>query len=225
MTFSDSICFALLCLSLIFNLFGFASIRLGCRGNLMVPCIVGHEIVGTVRQLGSKVTKYKVGQRVGVGAMVKACLDKKSCEPCSLDKDNYCPKSVFTYNAKFEDGQQAQGGYADGIRTDENYVFAISDKITSAEAAPLMCAGTTVFTPLHRAKVGKDSKVGIIGVGGLGHLAIQFAAKMGAHVVSISTSSKKKEDALKLGAKEHLDISDKEAVKKHAGSLTHILVS
>lgn len=192
-------------------------------GPLMAPAIVGHEIVGHVKKVGKGVSKFKVNDRVGVGCFVSACFgEDKNCKACSRGKDNHCSNLVLTYNAKYKDGEQAQGGYADGIRVEEQCVFLMPKELENETAAPLLCAGTTTFTPMVRHKVGKGHRVGIIGVGGLGHLAIQFAHALGAYVVSVSTSDSKKADALKLGADEHLSIKDEAHVKKIAGSLDYV---
>jgi len=190
---------------------------------LKTPCIVGHEIIGTVEKTGSKVNRFKTGQRVAVGPVVSSCLNRRmDCKICEEKTDQYCSHVVYTYNSKYEDGEMAQGGYQERIRVDENYVFSVPENLKSEEAAPLLCAGVTVFAPLARHNV-NGKKVGIIGVGGLGHLAIQFAHKMGAEVISISTSKNKEADAKKFGAKEHLVSSDKELFKKHENSFDVIM--
>ncbi len=135
-------------------------------------CVPGHEIIGKVVHVGEDVKEFKVGQRVGVGAQVYGCL---KCPRCQSDNENYCPEQVDTYNAKYPDGVVAQGGYSTGIRVHDRWVFSIPENISSEEAAPLLCAGLTVYSPLVRNGTGPGKTVGIVGIGGLGHLAIQFA--------------------------------------------------
>ena len=125
----------------------------------------GHEIVGKVTHVGDEVTEFKVGQRVGVGAQVLSCLD---CERCKSDNENYCPEQVDTYNAKFPDGVISQGGYSTTIRTHDRFVFAIPEALASEDAAPMLCAGLTVYSPLVRNGTGPGKTVGIVGIGGLG---------------------------------------------------------
>ncbi|ODV81913.1 GroES-like protein [Suhomyces tanzawaensis NRRL Y-17324] len=162
--------------------------------------VVGHEIVGHVMAVGDKVTQFKVGQRVGVGAASASCKD---CVRCKNNNEHYCKKQVLTYNSHDEKtGYVTQGGYSSHSIADEDFVFPIPDKMDFTVAGPLMCAGLTVFSPLIR-NLGEDATgktVGIIGIGGLGHLAIQFANALGAKVVTFSRSSSKKEQALSMGA-------------------------
>ncbi|CAG8599920.1 45773_t:CDS:2 [Gigaspora margarita] len=165
----------------------------------MYPVIVGHEIVGKVSKKGSKVNDFNIGDRVGYNQL--------------------CPTRVFTINDKWNNQYQAHGGYADKIRAHSNSVFHIPKEISSAEACPLLCAGLTTFVPLKRHKVGPGMKVGILGIGGLGHLAIQWAAKMGAEVTAISQSDKKRDEANKFGATNFLNASDPNDVKKFTHSL------
>lgn len=183
-------------------------------------CVPGHEIVGKVTHVGKNVQEFKVGQRVGVGAQVYSCL---SCDRCKSDNEQYCPDMVDTYNAKFPDGVVAQGGYSTAIRTHQRYVFDIPDVISSEEAAPLFCAGLTVYSPLVRHGTGPGKKVGIVGIGGLGHLAIQFAHALGAKVLVFSHSPNKKDDAIKLGADEFVSTAEEGFAKKHFDSLDYIL--
>ncbi|KAL7423056.1 hypothetical protein Q5752_002355 [Cryptotrichosporon argae] len=183
-------------------------------------CVPGHEIVGTVTHVGDNVKEFKVGQRVGVGAQVYACL---KCKRCESDNENYCSQQVDTYNAPYPDGVVAQGGYSTTIRAHERFVFAIPDALKSEDAAPLLCAGLTVYSPLKRNNVGPGSVVGIVGIGGLGHLAIQFAKALGAHVVVFSHSPNKKDDSLKLGADEFVSTGEKGFADAHADKLDFIL--
>ncbi|CAH6719891.1 NADP-dependent alcohol dehydrogenase 7 [[Candida] jaroonii] len=167
--------------------------------------VVGHEIVGRVEKVGPKVTEFKVGDIVGVGAAAGACGE---CENCKSDNEQYCNKLIQTYNTPNwkADGYVTQGGYSSHVIIEENFVFPIPEGFPEDLAGPLMCAGLTVFSPLWRSLNGdgKGKTVGIIGIGGLGHLAIQFAKALGAEVVAFSRSSSKKADALKLGADEFI---------------------
>ncbi|KAI9634671.1 chaperonin 10-like protein [Dioszegia hungarica] len=193
----------------------------GGWGPLSTDWVVpGHEIVGKVTHVGDEVKEFKVGQRVGVGAQVYACLE---CDRCKADNENYCPEQVDTYNAPFPDGVMAQGGYSSVIRTHDRFVFAIPEEIKSEEAGPLMCAGLTVYSPLKRNGTGPGKTVGIVGIGGLGHLAIQFAHAMGAKVIVFSHSANKKDDALKLGADEFVLSGEKDFAKPYFDKLDFIL--
>ncbi|RLV96566.1 NADP-dependent alcohol dehydrogenase 7 [Spathaspora sp. JA1] len=187
--------------------------------------VVGHEIVGKVIAVGSKVTEFKIGQRVGIGAGNSACRD---CGRCNHDNEQYCKKMAGTYNNvdPRSNDYVTQGGYSSHSIADEKFVFAIPDSIPSPVAAPLMCAGITVFSPLIR-NLGKDAKgktVGIIGIGGLGHLAVQFAHALGAKVVAFSRTSSKKDQAIKLGADEFVATAeDKEWTSKYDDEFDFIL--
>lgn len=167
-----------------------------------MPICVGHEVVGRVVNVGSQVKTTKLGDRVGVGAQVWSCLQ---CDRCKNDNENYCEHMVHTYGCPYPkeaDSNQtvSQGGYASHIRAHEYFVFPIPDSIPSEAAAPLLCAGLTVWSPLVRTKIGPGSKVCVVGLGGLGHLAVKFAAALGAQVAVISHSPSKRDDALRLGA-------------------------
>lgn len=164
---------------------------------------MGHEVVGHAVKVGNAVKDIKVGDRVGVGAQIWACL---KCPQCKSDNENYCPHMVDTYGApypKSEDPEEtvSQGGYASHIRAHEYFTFPIPDEIPSHLAAPMLCAGLTVWSPLVRAGVGSGKKVAIVGLGGLGHFAVMWANALGAEVTVISHSPSKKDDAIKLGAK------------------------
>lgn len=196
----------------------------GGWGQTYYPIIVGHEIVGSVSKVGDKVTKFKVGDRVGVGAQCGACSDfGKSCRGCSRHQPNHCDEMIGTYDGTYPDGEHAQGGYANMKRLSQQFVFHIPEAISSAEAAPLLCAGATVYSPLKRYGAAKGKRVAIIGVGGLGHLAVQFSAKMGAETYAFGTSMAKKDLAIKLGAKDYISIKDKEAMKKAVGTFDLII--
>ncbi|KAJ2799223.1 hypothetical protein H4R21_003627, partial [Coemansia helicoidea] len=159
-------------------------------GPPMLPAIVGHEIVGRVITKGEAVSTLAEGDVVGVGCQSYSCL-QKDCNPCSRDLDPHCPHKVFTYNDKYADGVQSQGGYSEAIRVDANYVFKLPEGLDPVAAAPLMCAGVAVFAPMLRQGVKKGDRVGVIGIGGLGHLALQYARALGAEVYAISHSPRK----------------------------------
>ncbi|ETI33378.1 hypothetical protein F441_19787 [Phytophthora nicotianae CJ01A1] len=193
----------------------------------MYPCVFGHEIIGEVTVVGTNVKHLAVGDRVGVGAQVWACLNKdpkRPCEECGDGENAFCNRSVITYDAKYEDGSMAYGGYADYVRVDSNFAFKIPDNIPSASAAPLLCAGVTVFTPLKR-NVKPGDRVGVIGIGGLGHLAIQFIRALGATPVAFSRSANKEKEIRDLGAEEFYNLSDPEDQKKAESSVNVLLLT
>lgn len=177
----------------------------GGWGPPTLPLVVGHEIIGKVLRVGPKVKGFKVGDRVGCGAQVWACL-KADCPACSDANEIYCPHLVDTYNAEYPKeagksaGGMAYGGYASHVRAHEYFVFHVPAALTDEQVAPMLCAGITTYSPLVRNGAGPGKKVGIIGIGGLGHFAIQFAKALGAEVYVFSRTEKKKEDAFKLGA-------------------------
>jgi uncharacterized zinc-type alcohol dehydrogenase-like protein len=184
----------------------------------MVP---GHEIVGHVTAVGAEVTKFKVGDLAGVGVMVDSC---RVCDNCKAEAQPYCEKGmVGTYNAKDYDGNVTYGGYSNNIVCDEKYTFTISPKLDLAAVAPLLCAGITTYSPLRHWKVGPGSKVGVVGLGGLGHMALKFAHSFGAHVVQFTTSANKIDDAKKLGADEVVISKDAKAMSAHARSFDFII--
>ncbi|PHR94730.1 MAG: hydroxyacid dehydrogenase [Leeuwenhoekiella sp.] len=191
-------------------------------GNSMYPAVPGHEIIGEVLEVGSEVTDFKVGQTVGVGCMVDSC---RECEPCKHDLEQFCEKGmVGTYNGKDKHlGGHTYGGYSEEIIVDHYYVLSVPENLDTKAVAPLLCAGITTFSPLNHWKVGKGDKVGVIGLGGLGHMGIKFAHAMGAYVVMITTSPEKAEDAKRLGADEVLISKDEDAMKKHRGSFDFLL--
>ncbi|RLN70138.1 hypothetical protein BBJ29_009388, partial [Phytophthora kernoviae] len=195
-------------------------------GPTQYPVVVGHEIVGEVTAAGPKVTNMAVGDRVGVGAQVWACRNKdadKPCDDCADKVESYCNRAVLTYNAKYEDGENAYGGYADYVRVSSAFAFKIPENIPSDVAAPLLCAGATVFSPLKHENVKAGDRVGVIGIGGLGHLAIQFIRALGAVPVAFSRSANKRQQILDLGAAEFYNLSDPEDAKKAASSV-HTLI-
>ncbi|KAF5318618.1 hypothetical protein D9619_010972 [Psilocybe cf. subviscida] len=171
----------------------------GGWGKPNLPVVVGHEIAGIAVFVGPKVTSIKVGDRVGVGAQVCSCTQ---CDMCQADNEQYCPKIVFTYNSKYpECGTISTGGYASAVRAHERFVFPIPEGLNMEDAAPMFCGGLTVYSPLVRNGAGPGKRVGVIGIGGLGHFAIQFAGALGCEeVIAFSHSERKKDDAFKLGA-------------------------
>ncbi|GFZ43254.1 alcohol dehydrogenase (NADP+) [Saitozyma sp. JCM 24511] len=160
--------------------------------------VTGHEVVGKVVEVGSKVTQFKVGQRVGVGAQVGSCHE---CKACKSGLENYCVQPVHGYNTLWYDGAEHQGGYSTHVRAQELFVFPIPEKLKSVEVASMLCGGITVFSPLVRNGIGAGKKVGVVGLGGLGHYAVLFGAALGAEVTVFSRSDAKKADALAMGAK------------------------
>ncbi|KAJ1944325.1 hypothetical protein FBU59_002633 [Linderina macrospora] len=193
-------------------------------GMASFPAIVGHEIVGKVITKGENVTTLNEGDLVGVGAQVYACL-RDDCKECSRDLDPHCPHMVFTYNSHYADGEQAHGGYADAVRVDANYAIKIPAAIDPVYAPPLMCAGATVFAPMLRKGVKKGDRVGVVGIGGLGHLAIQYAHALGAEVVAFSHSPTKKQQATELGASTFVDTSNKEELDAVRGTLNYLFIT
>lgn len=182
-------------------------------GNSSYPLVPGHEIVGTVAELGESVKHFKIGQRVGVGWQCWSC---GHCEWCMAGEENLCPKQQATCIGNF-------GGYADTIQVNNRFVFPIPDSLSSAAVAPLLCGGATVYAPLRRFVNYPGQRVAILGIGGLGHLAIQFANALGCDVTAISTSANKKAEAEKLGAHHFLVESDEAALKQANNSFDLIL--
>ncbi len=185
------------------------------------PVVVGHEIAGVVSAVGPEVTKYKVGDHVGVGCMVNSCGE---CRSCKAGLEQYCkPGATFTYNSTDKDGTPTQGGYSQAIVVDENFVLRIPDSLPLDKAAPLLCAGVTLFSPLRHWKAGPDTRLAIIGLGGLGHMGVKLGAAMGAPVTVLSQSLKKMEDGLRLGAGNYYATADPGTFKKLRGSFDLIL--
>src|SRR5665213_2310642 len=190
-------------------------------GQSIYPMVPGHEIVGHVTAVGASVTKFKKGDLAGVGVMVDSC---RICENCKAEAQPYCTKGmVGTYNARDYKGELTFGGYANNIVVDEKYTFTISPKLNLAAVAPLLCAGITTYSPLRHWNAGKGKKVGVVGLGGLGHMGLKFAHSFGAHVVQFTTSESKIADAKKLGADEVVISKDEAAMAKHKGSFDFIL--
>ncbi|TDH66388.1 uncharacterized protein CCR75_009297 [Bremia lactucae] len=197
-------------------------------GPTTYPCVVGHEIVGHVTILGPNVKDLKIGDRVGVGAQVSACLSKDPavCKECASGSEAYCPHLVYTYNDTYKnDGVPTYGGYADYVRVPHEFAFKIPDNIPSDLAAPLLCAGATVYTPLLEAGVQPGKRVGVVGIGGLGHLGIQFATALGADaVVAFSRSATKEAEVRKLGATEFVVYTDEKQAEAAEKSVDVLLI-
>lgn len=185
----------------------------GWSEDVPLPLCVGHEIIGKVIKVGSKVKNLKVGDRAGVGAQVGADL---TCNNCKADQENYCPNMVDTYGAPHPDGTIAQGGYSSHVRVHSYFAFKIPDGLETSLAAPMLCAGLTTYSPLKRLGCTKGKKVGIIGLGGLGHFGVLWANALGAETYVLSHTPGKKEDALKLGAKEFIVTKEKDWFKPYA---------
>jgi len=186
------------------------------------PCIPGHEIVGRVTAVGSGVKKFKVGDIAAVGCLVDS---DHTCPECKAGLEQFCPNMTLTYNSPDKHGTApvTYGGYSDSITVDERMVLHVPKNLDLAATAPLLCAGITTFSPLHHWKVGPGKKVGIVGLGGLGHMGVKFAHALGAHTVLFTTSPNKKDDALRLGADEVVVSRDANQMAGHAGSFDFIL--
>ena len=190
-------------------------------GKAHYPMTPGHEIAGTVAAVGSAVTRHTVGDRVGVGCLVDSCGE---CVQCKDGYDQFCEKpAVGTYNSQDYQGEITQGGYAQQIVVSERMVLRIPEGIELDVAAPLLCAGITTYSPLKRWGAGPGRSVGVVGVGGLGHMAVKIAAAMGAEVTTISRSDAKADDAVALGAKRHLATSEEGALRDAKGSFDLII--
>jgi alcohol dehydrogenase (NADP+) len=193
----------------------------------MYPAVVGHEIVGRAVRVGSEVSHIKVGDRVGVGAQSDSCQERlSSCSDCSRGRENHCFNRgrTDTYNSVFLNGGKSYGGYADYNRCVGRFVVPIPDALESADAAPMLCAGITVYAPLRNNGCGPGVRVGIVGLGGLGHFGVLFAKALGAErVVAISRRLEKQEDALALGADEYVATAEPDWAAKHASSLDLII--
>jgi len=186
------------------------------------PIVPGHEIVGRVTQVGSAVTKYKPGDLAGVGCMVDS---DGHCPNCKAGFEQFCQNVIFTYNSpdKHKTAPVTYGGYSDSIVVDERFVLRVPPNLDLAGVAPLLCAGITTYSPLRHWGVTEGKKVGVVGLGGLGHMGVKLAHAMGAHVVVFTTSPDKKEDALRLGADEVVVSRNADEMQKHAGSFDFIL--
>jgi uncharacterized zinc-type alcohol dehydrogenase-like protein len=185
------------------------------------PVVPGHEIVGTVSEVGSDVTRHRVGDRVGVGCMVNSCGE---CTSCEQGDEQYCLNgAVMTYAATDRDGTTTQGGYSTHVVVDADFVLQVPESLDPAAATPLLCAGITTYAPLRKWGAGPGKKVAVVGLGGLGHMAVKIAHAMGAEVTVLSQSLKKQEDGLRLGADHYYATSDPETFEALAGSFDLII--
>jgi uncharacterized zinc-type alcohol dehydrogenase-like protein len=190
-------------------------------GKAIFPMVPGHEIAGVVTRVGSDVSKHEVGDRVGIGCFVDSC---RECENCLAGEQQFCVKgNVPTYNGRQYSGEETYGGYAKQIVADENYVLSIPEGIALDEAAPLLCAGITTYSPLKHWGAGPGKKVAVVGMGGLGHMAVKIAHAMGAEVTVISQTLSKQEDGLKLGADHYYASSDPATFKELRSSFDLII--
>ncbi|MET9968042.1 NAD(P)-dependent alcohol dehydrogenase [Streptomyces sp. NPDC006356] len=190
-------------------------------GEAIFPMVPGHEIAGVVSEVGPGVTKYKVGDRVGVGCLVDSC---RECDNCKAGAEQHCTGgAVGTYNAVGKDGEPTYGGYSEQVVVDENFVVRIPDGLSLDVAAPLLCAGITTYSPLKHWGAGPGKKVAVIGLGGLGHMGVKIAHALGAEVTVLSQSLRKKDDGLKLGADHYYATSDPKTFEELAGSFDLIL--
>jgi uncharacterized zinc-type alcohol dehydrogenase-like protein len=185
------------------------------------PCVPGHEIVGRVAKVGSAVTKFRLGDLAAVGCLVDS---DRTCPECKAGLEQFCPNGILTYNSPDKHlGGVTYGGYSDTIVVDERFVLRVPSNLDLAGAAPLLCAGITTYSPLRHWDVKAGKKVGVVGLGGLGHMAVKFAHALGAHVVVFTTSPNKKDDAVRLGANEVVVSRNADEMRKHAGSFDFIL--
>jgi alcohol dehydrogenase (NADP+) len=186
------------------------------------PCVPGHEIVGRVTKVGSAVTKFKASDLAAIGCMVDS---DGTCPQCKAGLEQFCASMTLTYNSPDKHGTApvTYGGYSDSIIVDERFVLRVPSNLSLAGAAPLLCAGITTYSPMRHWGATKGKKVGVVGLGGLGHMAVKFAHAFGAHVIVFTTSPNKKEDALRLGAHEVVVSRNANEMQKHAGSFDFIL--
>ena len=184
------------------------------------PLVPGHEIAGVVEAVGEQVSNYSTGDRVGVGCLVDSC---RTCKHCIAGNEQFCSDGVGTYNSMGQDGRPTNGGYSTHIVVDERFVVGIPDSLALDVAAPLMCAGITLFSPLRHWKVSAESRVAIVGLGGLGHVGVKLAAAMGAHVTVLSRSPGKEADAVSMGASRYVSTNDAAALEKVRSSFDLII--
>jgi alcohol dehydrogenase (NADP+) len=190
-------------------------------GGSLFPMVPGHEIIGTITELGHAVTRFRVGDMAGVGCFVDSC---RTCAACREGQEQYCEAgAVLTYSGKDGNGQTTQGGYSSKIVVDEQYVLRIPDTLSPAGAAPLLCAGITTYSPLRHWGVGKYHKLAVVGLGGLGHMAVKIATALGTEVTVLSTSEGKRKDAERLGAADFAVISDPQTFRRFARRFDFIL--
>ncbi|EYU37626.1 hypothetical protein ABFS82_02G039000 [Erythranthe guttata] len=186
------------------------------------PMVPGHEVVGEVKEVGSGVSKFRVGDVVGVGCIVGCC---RNCRPCNADIEQYCSKKIWSYNDVYTDGKPTQGGFATAMVVDQKFVVKIPDGMAAEQAAPLLCAGVTIYSPLnHFGLKSSGLRGGILGLGGVGHMGVKIAKAMGHHVTVISSSDRKRAEALDhLGADDYLVSSDADQMEKIADTLDYII--
>lgn len=190
-------------------------------GGTVFPLVPGHEIIGKVARVGANVTKFKPGELVAVGCLVDS---DGTCEECKLDLEQFCPNQTIVFGSPDKHlGGVTLGGFSDSIVVDQHFVLRAPTRLAPAAAAPLLCAGITTYSPLRHWGVGAGKKVGIIGLGGLGHMGVKFARAFGAHVVVFTTSARKKDDAMRLGAHEVVVSSETAAMTAHTGSFDFLL--
>lgn len=186
------------------------------------PMVPGHEVVGEVVEVGSNVSKFKIGDTVGVGCLVGSC---RTCRPCTAEVEQYCNKKIWSYNDVYTDGKPTQGGFADSMVVDQKFVVKIPEGMAPEQAAPLLCAGLTVYSPLnHFGLKASGLKGGVLGLGGVGHMGVKIAKSLGHHVTVISSSDKKREEALgELGADDYVVSSDVTRMQEIADSFDYII--
>jgi uncharacterized zinc-type alcohol dehydrogenase-like protein len=191
-------------------------------GDSIYPMVPGHEIIGVISQIGSGVNRWKVGDTVGVGCFVDSC---RQCEACEAGEEQFCNRGAsFTYNSREQDGQTpTYGGYSTRITVDQSYVVNIPAGIPLDRAAPLLCAGITTYSPLRHFGVKRNDRIGVVGLGGLGHMAVKLGKALGAHVTVISHSPGKRDDALRLGADDFMVTRNAEAFTQNASRFSFIL--
>lgn len=190
-------------------------------GGSLFPMVPGHEIVGTVAKVGPSVKAFRVGDRAGVGCFVDSC---RTCGACREGLEQYCDAgALWTYSAREKDGRITQGGYSSQIVVDENYVVRIPSALSPAGAAPLLCAGITTYSPLRHWGVGKFHRLAVVGLGGLGHMAVKIAKALGTEVTVLSTSERKKQDAVRLGADDFAVTSNPETFAKRQRRFDYVL--
>src|SRR5437763_10787389 len=188
---------------------------------VIFPMVPGHEIAGIVTAVGSKVSKYKIGDKAGVGCYVDSC---RTCPECNAGMEQYCSvQTVWTYNGRDQQGAPTYGGYSDRIVADENYVLRMPSNLPLEQCAPLLCAGITVYSPLRHWGAGPGKKVAVVGLGGLGHMGVKIAHAMGAEVTVLSQSLKKQDDGVRLGADHYFATSDPATFEELAGSFDLIV--